>query len=310
MQESTTKIRIKTYYELTKPKIWYLLVFTAFGAAITASNVYNVEISIGTWILMIAGVAAGSAAANTLTNYHDRDIDAIMDRTKERPIPSQRIFPAEKARDFGLVLAGISIACSFGIMYTTGFWNGIWCGIFMVFGLADNILIYSHMLKRKSQLNIILGGFSGGAPAMIGFAAVTLTGLWDFGLIIGGLVFIWIPMHIWALTLHFRDDYRKVDVPMLTAVLSEKTSARVIAGTTLMMVLFSVVPFFLVIPETGEPVMGEVYLYTAIASGALMVILSVWVVSKPTEKSSWVLFKFSSPYLAVLFIALMVDSAL
>ena len=310
MQESTTKIRIKTYYELTKPKIWYLLVFTAFGAAITASNVYNIEISIGTWILMIAGVAAGSAAANTLTNYHDRDIDAIMDRTKERPIPSQRIFPAEKARDFGLVLAGISIACSFGIMYTTGFWNGIWCGIFMVFGLADNILIYSHMLKRKSQLNIILGVFSGGAPAMIGFAAVTLTGLWDFGLIIGGLVFIWIPMHIWALTLHFRDDYRKVDVPMLTAVLSEKTSARVIAGTTLMMVLFSVVPFFLVIPETGEPVMGEVYLYTAIASGALMVILSAWVVSKPTEKSSWVLFKFSSPYLAVLFIALMVDSAL
>ena len=310
MQESTTKIRIKTYYELTKPKIWYLLVFTAFGAAITASNVYNVEISLGTWALMLAGVAAGSAAANTLTNYHDRDIDAIMDRTKERPIPSQRIFPAEKARDFGLVLAGIAIACSFGIMYTTGFWNGIWCGIFMVFGLADNILIYSHMLKRKSQLNIILGGFSGGAPAMIGFAAVTLTGLWDFGLIIGGLVFIWIPMHIWALTLHFRDDYRKVDVPMLTAVLSEKTSARVIAGTTLMMVLFSVVPFFLVVPETGEPVMGEVYLYTAIASGILMVILSAWVVSKPTEKSSWVLFKFSSPYLAVLFIALMVDSAL
>ena len=310
MQETSTKIKFKTYYELTKPKIWYLLVFTAFGAAITASNVYDVEISIGSWILMIAGVAAGSAAANTLTNYHDRDIDAIMDRTKERPIPSKRIFPAEKARDFGLVLAAISIACAFGISYTTSFWNGIWCGLFMLFGLADNILVYSHALKRKSQLNIILGGFSGGAPAMIGFAAVTLTGLWDFGLIIGGLVFIWIPMHIWALTLHFRDDYRKVDVPMLTAVLSEKTSARVIAGTTLMMVLFSVVPFFLVIPETGEPVMGEVYLYTAIASGVLMVILSAWVVSKPTEKSSWVLFKFSSPYLAVLFIALMVDSAL
>ena len=310
MQETSTKISFKTYYELTKPKIWYLLVFTAFGAAITASNVYDVEISIGTWVLMIAGVAAGSAAANTLTNYHDRDIDAIMDRTKERPIPSKRIFPAEKARDFGLVLAAISIACAFGISYTTSFWNGIWCGVFMLFGLADNILVYSHALKRKSQLNIILGGFSGGAPAMIGFAAVTLTGLWDFGLIIAGLVFIWIPMHIWALTLHFRDDYRKVDVPMLTAVLSEKTSARVIAGTTLMMVLFSVVPFFLVNPDTGEPVMGEVYLYTAIASGILMILLSAWVVAKPTEKSSWVLFKFSSPYLAVLFIALMVDSGL
>ena len=310
MQETSTKIKFKTYYELTKPKIWYLLVFTAFGAAITASNVYDVEISIGTWILMIAGVAAGSAAANTLTNYHDRDIDAIMDRTKERPIPSKRIFPAEKARDFGLVLAAISIACAFGISYTTSFWNGFWCGLFMVLGLADNILFYRHALKRKKQLNIILGGFSGGAPAMIGFAAVTLTGLWDFGLIIAGLVFIWIPMHIWALTLHFRDDYRKVDVPMLTAVLSEKTSARVIAGTTLMMVLFSVVPFFLVNPDTGESVMSEVYLYTAIASGILMVLLSAWLVAKPTEKSSWVLFKFSSPYLAVLFIALMIDSAL
>ena len=113
-----------------------------------------------------------------------------LERTKGRPIPSKRIFPAEKARDFGLVLAGISIACAFGIAFTTSFWNGMWCGIFMVFGLADNILIYSHALKRKSQLNIILGGFSGGAPAMIGYAAVTLTGLWDFGLIMAGLVFI------------------------------------------------------------------------------------------------------------------------
>ena len=309
MQTAPTESKFKTYYELTKPKIWYLLVFTALGTAVTASNIYNIEISIGTWILMLFGVAAGSAAAKTLTNYHDRDIDAIMERTKERPIPSERIYPAEKARDFGLILAGVSIACAFGIAFTTGFWNGIWCGIFMAFGLADNIIIYSHALKRKSQLNIILGGFSGGAPAMIGYAAVTLTGLWDFGLIMAGLVFIWIPMHIWALTLHFRDDYQKVKVPMLTAVLSEKTSARVIAGTTLMMVLFSVVPFFLT-TDTGEPVMGEVYLYTAIASGALMIVLSAWVVAKPTEKSSWVLFKFSSPYLAVLFIVLMVDSAL
>ena len=116
-------------------------------------------------------------------------------------------------------------------------------------------------------------------------------------------------MHIWALTLHFKDDYKKVNVPMLTAVQSEKTSARIIAGTTLMMVLFSVVPFFLT-HENGEPLMNEVYLYTAIASGVLMVILSFWVVAKPSEKASWVLFKFSSPYLAVLFIALMVESLL
>jgi protoheme IX farnesyltransferase len=177
----------------------------------------------------------------------------------------------------------------------------------MAFGLANNVLVYSHALKRRSRTNIILGGFCGGAPAMIGYAAVTLTGIWDLGLVMAGLVFIWIPMHIWALTLHFKDDYNKVNVPMLTAVQSEKTSARVIAVSTLVMVLFSVVPFFLT-TQSGQPVMKEIYLYTAIASGALMLLLSFWVIVKPTEKASWMLFKFSSPYLSVLFIALMVDS--
>ncbi|MEM3089244.1 MAG: heme o synthase [Candidatus Nitrosotenuis sp.] len=309
MQKAESSSKIKTYYELTKPKIWYLLVFTAFGAAIVASKIYSVEVSPLTWALMLFGVAAGSASANTLTNYHDRDIDAIMERTKGRPIPSGRISPPERARDFGLVLAGISLACAFAISYTAGFWNGIWAGTFMAFGLINNVLVYSHALKRRSRANIILGGLCGGSPPMIGYAAVTLQGLWDLGLVMAGLVFIWIPMHIWALTLHFKDDYNKVNVPMLTAVQSEKTSVRVIAISTLVMVLFSVVPFFLS-TESGEPVMREIYLYTAIASGALMLALSFWVIAKPSEKASWMLFKFSSPYLAVLFIALMVDSAL
>ena len=308
MQRSKSESRIKVYYELTKPKIWYLLVFTAFAASITASNIYNIEIAISTWALMLFGVAAGSAAANTLTNFHDRDIDAVMERTKGRPIPSGRI-SADKARDFGLILAGISLACAFGLSYTTSFLQGMLAVTFMAFGLADNIFVYSYLLKRKSWTNIILGGFSGGAPAMIGYVAVTTQGLWDLGLVMAALVFVWIPMHIWALTLHFKDDYNKVNVPMLTATRSESTAARIIAGTTLMMMLFSIVPFFLT-HDDGTSVMGQVYLYTAIASGILMMILSFWVIKKPTEKASWTLFKFSSPYLAVLFIALMVDSAL
>jgi len=299
----TTKAssRIKVYYEVTKPKIWYLLVFTAIGAAFTASNLYHIPISPITWGLVIGGVIAGSAAANTLTNYNDRDIDAIMERTKERPIPSRRIYPAEKALYFGLVLAVISLVSSFAI--------NIWAGIFMAFGLVDNILIYSKLLKRRSRTNIVLGGFSGGAPAMIGYVAVTTTGLWDLGLVMAGLVFVWIPMHIWSLTLHVKEDYNKVKVPMLTAVQSEKTSVRVIAGTTLMMVLFSVLPFFMT-DSSGKHIFHEVYLYTAIATGAIMIGLSLWLLVKPSERASWTLFKFSSPYLAILFIALMVDSAL
>jgi len=309
LQRAKTESRFAVYYELTKPKIWYLLVFTAFGAAITASNIYNIPISPGTWALILGSVAAGSAAANVLTNYHDRDIDAIMERTKNRPIPSKRIYPAEKARNFGYVLAAISLMLAFGISFTTSMTQGIWATSFIAFGLFNNVIIYSYVLKRRSRSNIILGGLCGGMPPMIGWVAVTTNDLWTMGLAMAGLVFIWIPMHIWALTLHFKEDYNKVNVPMLTAVQSEKTSARVIAASTVIMVLFSIIPFFLTL-ENGEPMMGSVYLWTAIASGALMIALSAWVVVKPTEKASWTLFKFSSPYLTVLFIALMVDSAL
>ena len=309
MQKQTTSSRVAVYYELTKPKIWYLLVFTAFGAALTASNIYNIPISIETWVLMLFSVASGSAAANTLTNYHDRDIDAIMERTKDRPLPSKRIYPAVKARNFGLALAGISLVLAFAISFTTTLEQGIWATIFIAFALVNNIIIYSYILKRNSRTNIILGGLCGGAPPMIGWVAVTMSDLWTMGLAMAGLVFIWIPMHIWALTLHFKEDYNKVNVPMLTAVQSEKTSARAIALSTVVMVLFSIAPFFIT-TESGENMVGDVYLWTAIASGALMLGLSVWVTIKPMETAAWTLFKFSSPYLAVLFIALMVDSAL
>jgi protoheme IX farnesyltransferase len=309
LQKQKSESRVAVYYELTKPKIWYLLVFTAFGAALTASNIYGIEISPATWMLMLFSVAAGSAAANTLTNYHDRDIDAIMERTKERPLPSKRIYPAEKARNFGLVLAGISLVLAFGISFTTTLEQGAWATTFIAFGLINNIIVYSYVLKRRSRTNILLGGLCGGAPPLIGWVAVSMSDLWTMGLAMAGLVFIWIPMHIWALTLHFKDDYIKVNVPMLTAVQSEKTSARIIAGSTVVMVLFSIAPFFIT-TESGEEMVSQVYLWTAIASGALMLALSIWVMVKPMEKAAWTLFKFSSPYLAVLFIALMVDSAL
>jgi len=309
LQKQKSESRVAVYYELTKPKIWYLLVFTAFGAALTASNIYDIEISPATWLLMLFSVAAGSAAANTLTNYHDRDIDAIMERTKDRPLPSKRIYPAVKARNFGLVLAGISLVLAFGISFTTTLEQGAWATAFIAFALVNNIIIYSYILKRNSRTNIILGGLCGGSPPMIGWVAVSMSDLWTMGLAMAGLVFIWIPMHIWALTLHFKEDYNKVNVPMLTAVQSEKTSARAIALSTVVMVLFSIAPFFIT-TQSGEEMVGAVYLWTAIASGALMLGLSTWVIVKPMEKAAWTLFKFSSPYLAVLFIALMVDSAL
>jgi len=283
--------QVKNYYELTKPKIWYLLVFTALGAAVSASWLFDVQVSLLTWTLLFVAIAAGSAAADTLTGYNDRDIDAIMERTKGRPIPSGRISP-KNALIFGLVLAGVSLVCSWFI--------NIWAFALMAFGLFDNIIVYSKWLKRTSQSNIILGGFSGGAPALIGYIAVTFQHV-EIGFAMAGLVFFWIPTHIWSLALHVKEDYKKANVPMLPVVSSESKSVRIIALTTLMMVVFSVLPFFF-------NQFGLIYLLTATVSGIIMIFLSIWLLLRPSEKTSWLVFKFSSPYLAALFIAFMVDA--
>jgi len=284
--------RIKNYYELTKPKIWYLLVFTAFGAALTASLLFKIEVTPLQWFLLLTGVAAGSAAADTITGYNDRDIDAIMERTKTRPIPSGRISP-RNALIFGLILTTVSLVCAWLINY-------IALGL-MAFGLFDNIIVYSKWLKRRSQANIILGGFSGAAPALIGYVAVTTQNI-EIGLVMAALVFFWIPTHIWSLALHVKKDYTKARVPMLPVVADERTSVRVIAITTLLMVAFSIVPFFL-----NQFVL--IYLITATVFGIVMILLSTWLMVRPSERASWMVFKFSSPYLTALFIAFILDAA-
>ena len=291
IHEITILNRVKNYYELTKPKIWYLLVFTAFGSALTASLLFNIPITPLTWMLLLGGVAAGSAAADTITGYNDRDIDAIMDRTKDRPIPSGRISP-RNALIFGIILTAIALIFSWLI--------NLWVFLLMLFGLFDNIIVYSKWLKRRNQANIILGGFSGGVPALIGYVTVTTQNL-EIGLVMAGLVFFWIPTHIWRLALHVRKDYQKAKIPMLPVVCEEKRAVRVIAGTTLIMVLFSILPFFF-------NQFGQIYLITATLFGAIMMGLSLWLLLKPTEKASWTVFKFSSPYLTAVFIAFMVDA--
>ena len=115
------------------------------------------------------------------------------------------------------------------------------------------------------------------------------------------IVFFWTPPHTWALAMRYREDYAAANVPMLPVVSSENVSVRVIAGTTLMMVVFSVLPFFF-------NQFGVIYLVTASAFGVVMIALSIWLLVHPSEKASWTVFKFSSPYLTALFIAFIIDA--
>jgi protoheme IX farnesyltransferase len=172
--------------------------------------------------------------------------------------------------------------------------------IFMFLGIFDNVIIYSRIMKRRSPLNIIMGGFSGGMPVLIGYVAVT-NEVTIFSLLLAAIVVIWTPTHIWSLALHSKEDYAKVNVPMLPVVVKEKTAVRIIAIASILMVVFS-----LVIPLYYS--LGSTYFISAAILGVAMLVLNLWLFLKPTKEVSWIVFKASSPYLGLIFTALILDA--
>jgi protoheme IX farnesyltransferase len=293
----SAKNRILTYYEYTKPKIWYLLVFTSLTATFVAGSLLSTALSPIRWIIAGVAITSGCAGCNALTNYVDRDIDAVMNRTRHRPLPSGRITPTSGLR-FGLALVAISILLSFTLNLLSVLW--------MALGVLDNVGVYSLLLKRRSVLNILLGGFSGGLPVLFGWSAATAGPIGTIALLpilMAGLVFLWIPIHIWFLAVTYRSDYAKVGVPMLPVVIGPVPAIRLI-------VIFSMIlfPFSIGVYLLGH--FGLVYGWVALLGGLVNLAGSVWVLYKPTEANAWKMFKISSPYLFLLFLAMIVDVAL
>jgi len=275
--------------EVTKPRSVLLLVFTAVGAMIIAAEGQGVSTSL--FLTALVAITAGCAGANVITCYIDRDIDVVMERTKRRPIPSQRIHPPQKALYFGLALALISLALAW--------WINFLAFISMLLGLADNIVVYSLLTKRRSPLNVIWGGFSGGLPVLFGWAAVS-GGINLTALLIGAIVVLWIPNHIWNLAIFCSDDYQKVSVPMLPAVFELKKTLRCILATVLLMYLFSILLYFF-----GP--FGPLYLGIDVVSGLLISLGNIYLVLRPSSQRAWRMFKLSSPYLFLLFAGMILD---
>jgi protoheme IX farnesyltransferase len=279
---------LKNYFELTKPKTVILLTFTAFGTMVVAKGR---DAPIDIMLLAIIAVTLGSSGANVLTCYIDRDIDAIMTRTKLRPLPSGRI-SANRALYYGLILVALSLILALIINPLSS--------LLMLIGIMINVIIYSKILKRRNPVNIIIGGFSGGLPALIGYAAVKGTILEALPFLIAGLVVLWIPTHIWSLALKYREDYAKAKVPMLPVVVEENVAIRCIASTTIILIIFTLAIYFI-------GFFGLIYLTVAGALSVAMLFLNIKLFLKPSERNAWIVFKFSSPYLALIFIAMMLD---
>jgi protoheme IX farnesyltransferase len=289
LRPSSLFVRVWAYVEVTKPASVLLLVFTGLAATIVAAG--GMTLPSGLLVRLLPALALGCAGANTLTCYIDRDMDAVMARTRKRPIPSGRIDPAEGALYWGLLLTAVSLALAWTIsplVFVLG-----------LVGFADNVLIYSVLLKRRSALNIVLGGFSGGIPVLSAWAAVR--GEIDLAaLLIAAVVVLWIPNHIWNLAIYHAEDYRKVRVPMLPAVVSLERTTRCTMATVVLMYILSLALYFV-----GD--FGAIYLFAALVFGLFITVSNLLLALHPTRDKSWLMFKLSSPYLFVLFLSMVAD---
>ncbi|MGO0123375.1 heme o synthase [Desulfothermobacter acidiphilus] len=281
--------RAKAYVEVTKPRSVFLLVFTALPPMVLAAQRYPF-----TWsqaVLALWAVTLACAGANAVSCYVDRDLDKAMERTCRRPVPSGRIYPAEKALCWGLALFLASLLLGWRLNPAAA--------LCLAGGMLGYVGIYSLWLKRRSVWNIVLGGVAGGLPALFGWMAVSGKIAW-LPVLMAALVVLWIPNHIWSLAIFYREDYARVQVPMLPVVTSLGKALHCLLLTVILMVATS-----LFIGYLGH--FGWVYWAIALLTGAAVLALSLYVIWRPNPRSAWLLFKFSSPYLFLLFLAMLLD---
>ncbi len=282
------------YIELSKPKLVFLLVITSLSAMLVASIKTGIPLTFPKVVFGALTAVLASAGCNALTSYIDRDIDAMMDRTRERPLPAKKIDPASKALYYGLGLTALSLILA-------AFQNVLALACILL-GMLDNVLVYSMATKRRSSLSIILGGFSGGLAPLYGWAFVT--GSIDLiALILGSIVVLWIPSHIWSLAIYYQSDYEKANIPMLPVVVGIETAIKCIASTVILMVAAS----FALNIYGG---FGLLYLAVSVITGAIVLGGYIYLFFRPSPELAWTLFKISSPHLFLLFTAMVLDISL
>ncbi len=216
---------LRDWFSLAKPGITGLIVLVAVGGYLLARPATVVLLPLG--ILVVTG-AAGSAGAAMLNHYLDRDLDARMRRTRGRPLPAHRIDHGGAAAAVGLVLLGGGVAAATLLL------NPL-TGLSILLGGVTYVVVYTAWLKRRSSWNIVIGGFAGSAPVLAGSAAAS--GTWTDGAVaLAVLVFLWTPPHFWSLALLLREDYAKVDLPMLPRMDDPAFSGKVVVASAALLV--------------------------------------------------------------------------
>ena len=280
---------VTAYYRLTKPRIVLLLLITTVPAMLLAAGGLP-----SPWLILatLAGGALAAGSANAINMYLDRDIDAIMRRTRQRPLPAHAITP-EHALRFGFVLGAIAF-------YFLAVAVNVLAAVLALSAIAFYVFVYTMWLKRTTAQNIVIGGAAGAVPALVGWAAVTGGLAWP-AIVLFAIVFVWTPPHFWALAMRYSGDYAAAGVPMLPVVRGEDETRRQI-------LLYSLVLFAttLVLVPVGH--MGPIYTGAAVLLGGSFVYRSLLVWRSADDARTRRLFSFSILYLAGLFGAVGADA--
>ncbi|GJL87523.1 MAG: protoheme IX farnesyltransferase [Minwuia thermotolerans] len=280
------------YFALLKPRVMSLVLFTGLIGVIVAPGTIHPAMA----VIALICIAVGAGASGAMNMWFDADIDAVMERTQQRPIPKGRITPQE-ALTFGLFLSAASV-------FTMGLLVNLAAAGLLAFTIFFYVVVYTMWLKRLTVQNIVIGGAAGAFPPVIGWAAVT-GGLelpaWTMFL----LIFLWTPPHFWALALFRSGDYARADVPMLPVVHGEKSTRRQIVGYSFLMFAASFAPLYFGIG-------GVAYLAGAALLGAVFLFVAFMLLREREGTYRWAgrLFGFSIFYLFVLFALLPFGPAL
>ncbi len=277
------------YLKLLKPRVMSLVVFSGLAGLLLAPGNLHPILA----IVAVLCIAVGSGAAGAINMWYDRDIDAVMERTKLRPIPNGRIAPGD-ALGFGIVLAVGSVA----IM---GLTVSIPAALLLTVAILFYVFVYTIWLKRRTPQNIVIGGAAGAFPPMIGWAAVT-GNICVESVVLFALIFFWTPPHFWSLALYRAGDYEKAGVPMLPVVAGKRETKRQIIIYTLVLLPLAVAPALL-------GVTGWLYGIFSLILGLLFLASAVAVWMDKTERASRRMFTFSIIYLFLLFTLMIVDGS-
>ena len=278
---------VSSFFQLMKPRVMSLVIFTGFvGMYIAPDDLHPVLA-----VISLIAIAAGAGASGAINQWYDRDIDAVMQRTRTRPIPSGEVEPSE-ALAFGVIISVISVLI---LSLSANFLAG---GL-LAFTIIFYGLIYTVWLKRSTTQNIVIGGAAGALPPIIGWSAATESMSIE-PIILFSLIFFWTPPHFWALALVKSQDYKKAKIPMLPVVAGGNEARKQIFIYSVIMVGISLLPNFIGMAKM---------LYGSVAgiSGFIFLVLAFQLFRQPDDNRAMRLFKYSIAYLFILFSALICD---